>query len=164
MATIEKYLIHLINAIIVFCLASMMIMVFVNVVLRYGFNSGITFSEEVSRLFFVWMTFLGAIVAMKDGSHIRVDSLVNKLSPLGQKICAIVGNGLIIYVCSLLLEGGWKQTVINVHTASPVTGWPMAGLYVTSVIASIGIALYAIRNIIQQFTQTKSQLPGEHNL
>jgi TRAP-type C4-dicarboxylate transport system permease small subunit len=40
-------------------LASMVILVFGNVVLRYGFNSGITFSEEVSRFLFVWMVFLG---------------------------------------------------------------------------------------------------------
>jgi len=55
MATLEKYILRIINFIIVFCLASMMLMVFVNVVLRYGFNSGITFSEDVSRLFFVWL-------------------------------------------------------------------------------------------------------------
>ncbi|WP_058910937.1 TRAP transporter small permease [Entomohabitans teleogrylli] len=163
MATIEKYILHLINAIIVFCLASMMLMVFVNVVLRYGFNSGITFSEEVSRLFFVWLTFLGAIAAMKDGTHIRVDSLVQKLSPAGQKACAFISNALILYVCSFLLEGGWQQTVINMDTVSPVTGWPMASLYITSVIASIGIALYAIRNIINLFRKQDSQ-PEENNV
>lgn len=152
MDVIETYIIKLINGIIVFCLASMMIMVFVNVVLRYGFNSGITFSEEVSRLFFVWLTFLGAISAMKDGSHIRVDSLVQKLPLGGQKLCTVIGNILIIYVCYLLFVGGWQQTVINLDTLAPVTGWPMASLYITSVIASIGIAIYALRNILQAFT------------
>ncbi len=43
----------------------MAVLVFGNVVLRYGFNSGITASEELSRWLFVWMTFLGAIVAMR---------------------------------------------------------------------------------------------------
>src|SRR2546423_2066887 len=44
----------------------MMILVFGNVVLRYALNSGITMSEEMSRWLFVWMTFLGAIVALKE--------------------------------------------------------------------------------------------------
>ena len=50
---------------IALCLALMVVMVFGNVVLRYGFNSGITVSEELSRWLFVWMTFLGAIVALR---------------------------------------------------------------------------------------------------
>ena len=50
-------------------------MVFGNVVLRYAFNSGIAVSEELSRFFFVWLTFIGAIVAMRDGAHLGMDTL-----------------------------------------------------------------------------------------
>lgn len=46
-------------------LAVMVVLVFGNVVLRYGFNSGITVSEEVSRWLFIWGTFLGAVVALR---------------------------------------------------------------------------------------------------
>jgi len=46
-------------------LAVMVVMVFGNVVLRYAFNSGIIVSEEVSRWLFLWVTFLGAIVALR---------------------------------------------------------------------------------------------------
>lgn len=155
MAILEKYILRTINVIIVFCLASMMLMVFVNVILRYGFNSGITFSEDVSRLFFVWLTFLGAIAAMKDSAHIRVDSLVEKMPAWGKNVCEFVGNALILSVCWLLFQGGWQQTVINLDTVSPVTGWPMAVLYITSVIASIGIALYAFTNIFRLFRNRK---------
>lgn len=155
MAILEKYILRTINVIIVFCLASMMLMVFVNVILRYGFNSGITFSEDVSRLFFVWLTFLGAIAAMKDSAHIRVDSLVEKMPARGKNVCEFVGNALILSVCWLLFQGGWQQTVINLDTVSPVTGWPMAVLYITSVIASIGIALYAFTNIFRLFRNRK---------
>lgn len=49
-----EHLIRAIEAVLVVLLASMAIMVFTNVVLRYGFNKGINISEEVSRYFFVW--------------------------------------------------------------------------------------------------------------
>lgn len=49
---------------IVALLVAMVVMVFGNVVLRYGFNSGIVISEEVSRYFFVWLTFIGAVIAL----------------------------------------------------------------------------------------------------
>ena len=45
-------------------MVGMVLMMFGNVILRYAFNSGITISEELSRFFFVWLTFIGAIVAI----------------------------------------------------------------------------------------------------
>jgi TRAP-type C4-dicarboxylate transport system permease small subunit len=57
-------------------LALMAAMVFGNVVLRYVFNSGIAVSEELSRWLFVWMTFLGAVVALKENAHLGTDMLV----------------------------------------------------------------------------------------
>ena len=65
----------------------MVVLVFGNVVLRYGFNSGITVSEEVSRWLFVWLTFLGAIVALKEHGHLGSDMLVARLPPRGKKRC-----------------------------------------------------------------------------
>ena len=63
----------------------MVVMVFGNVVLRYGFNSGITVSEEMSRWLFVWMTFLGAIVALREHGHLGTDMLVSRLPAGGQE-------------------------------------------------------------------------------
>ena len=60
----------------------MSLLVLVNVILRYAFNSGLPFSVEVSRFAFVWVVFLGAIVALKDGSHLGVDTIVRKLPRL----------------------------------------------------------------------------------
>ena len=68
---------------VVAIMATMACMVFVNVVLRYGFNSGASITEEISRYLFVWLTFLGAILAFKDNSHVSVSVLVDKLSPPG---------------------------------------------------------------------------------
>ena len=69
---VEAYF-HLLKVLIALFLAIMVVLVFGNVVLRYAFNSGITVSEEVSRWLFVWLTFLGAIVAMREHGHLGVD-------------------------------------------------------------------------------------------
>ena len=74
----------LFSFLMVACLALMVVMVFGNVVLRYGFNSGITVSEELSRWLFVWMTFLGALVALRTHSHLGTDSLVARLPRAGR--------------------------------------------------------------------------------
>ena len=80
MAKIVDGYFSLLRLLIVLCLAAMCVLVFANVVLRYAFNTGITVSEELSRWLFVWMTFLGAIVAMREHGHLGMDSLVARLA------------------------------------------------------------------------------------
>ena len=58
----------LLEFLVVACLVAMVIMVFGNVVLRYGFNSGITVSEEMSRYCFIWLTYIGAMIAMREAA------------------------------------------------------------------------------------------------
>jgi TRAP-type C4-dicarboxylate transport system permease small subunit len=89
-----------IEALLALALAVMVVLVFGNVVLRYGFNSGITMSEEVSRWLFIWITFLGAVVALKEHSHLGVDMVVSRLPPLGKKICLVASHGLMLYILS----------------------------------------------------------------
>src|SRR5438067_12977510 len=108
---VEGYF-HVLKLIVVLCLAVMVVLVFGNVVLRYGFNSGITVSEELSRWLFVWMTFLGAIVALKEHGHLGSDMLVSRLPTLGKKICLVVGQLLMLYVTWLIFKGSLDQARI----------------------------------------------------
>lgn len=77
---IDRYC-RLLEWAIVLLLALMVVLVFGNVVLRHVTNSGITVSEELSRWLFVWMTVLGAIVAVKEHAHLGTDMLVSRLDP-----------------------------------------------------------------------------------
>lgn len=60
-------------------LAVMVVMVFGNVVLRYVFNSGIAAAEEIARLMFVWLIFLGAILALRRHAHLGVELVQARL-------------------------------------------------------------------------------------
>ena len=68
---------------IVACLAIMGLLVFGNVVLRYAFNTGIAVSEELSRLLFVWLIFMGAVLASAQRIHIGFDTLLHAVGPRG---------------------------------------------------------------------------------
>jgi TRAP-type transport system small permease protein len=147
MAAFEKVLIRAINTLIVLSLAAMLVMVFGNVVLRYVFNSGISASEEASRILFVWMVFLGAIVAMRDHAHLGVDSFVLKLPPGEQKVVRVLVLLVMLYLCSLMLIGSWKQTVINLGTFAPVTGMSMAAFYATGLVGAVGMGGYILLDL-----------------
>ena len=125
------------EALIALCLALMVIMVFGNVVLRYAFNSGIAASEEVSRWLFVWLTFLGAIVALKEHGHLGSDMLVSRLPLWGKKLCLVVGQLLMLYITWLLFEGSLAQVKINWDVEAPVTGASMAVVYSAGLVFSV---------------------------
>ncbi len=133
-----------IRFVMVVCLAVMVILVLGNVVLRYAFNSGLTLSEELSRWLFVWVTFLGAIVAMKEGVHLGSDTLVSRLSIKGQKICFVFSHLLMIFACWLLLEGSWNQVLINFETTSAVMEISMSFFYVCGVVTALSGGLILI--------------------
>lgn len=123
------------------CLALMVVMVFGNVVLRYGFNSGITVSEELSRWLFVWMTFLGALVALRSHGHLGTDSLVSRLPVGGKKLCLAITHLIMLFMCWLMFRGGWQQMMINWTTTSAVMEASMAWFYASGVVFSVLAAL-----------------------
>jgi TRAP-type C4-dicarboxylate transport system permease small subunit len=128
---------RLLSAVMVLFLGIMVVLVFGNVVLRYGFNSGITLSEELSRWLFVWMTFLGALVALRSHHHLGTDSLIARLPVRGKKICLGASHLLMLYLCWLMFRGSWQQTVINRGTTSAVMEASMAWFYAAGVFFSV---------------------------
>jgi len=133
------------DALIALALAIMVVLVFGNVVLRYGFNSGITVSEEVSRWLFLWMTFLGAVVALKEHAHLGSDTLVSRLPRTGKRVCLIAGQMLMLYITWLVFKGSLDQTRINWDATAPVTGLPLAIVYAAGVVFSVSAAVILVR-------------------
>ncbi len=146
MKSLEKYLTHAMNAVIVSALALMVVMVFSNVVLRYLFNSGITASEELARFCFIWLVFVGSVVAMKERAHLGVDSLISRLPRGGKIVFVLVSNALMLWVCYLFFVGSWRQTVVGWGTLKPATGIPMAFHYATGLVMSLGVAVILVGN------------------
>ena len=128
-------------------LAVMVVLVFGNVFLRYAFNTGITVSEELSRWLFVWMTFLGALVALREHAHLGVDTLVKRLPPLGKRICLVLSLLLMLYVTWLLLQGSWEQTLINLDVKAPATGLSTGLFYGVGLVFGVTAALILLHQL-----------------
>jgi TRAP-type transport system small permease protein len=152
MARIVDGYFWLLKALIAVFLAIMVVLVFGNVVLRYAFNSGITVSEEVSRWLFVWLTFLGAIVAMREHGHLGVDSLVKRLPSGGKKACLVLSQVLMLYVTWLLLVGSWEQTLINWDVAAPASGLSTGLFYGVGVVFAVSTGLVLIGDLVRAVT------------
>lgn len=130
-------------------LAVMVVLVFGNVVLRYAFNSGLTMSEEVSRWLFVWLTFMGAVVALREHGHLGTDALVSRLPRLGKKICLVLAQVAMLYVSWLLLKGSWVQAEINWDTEASVTGASVGIFYASGVMLGVSSMAILLRDLLR---------------
>jgi TRAP-type C4-dicarboxylate transport system permease small subunit len=143
---------RLLDALIALALAIMVVLVFGNVVLRYAFNSGITVSEELSRWLFVWLTFLGAVVAIKEHGHLGTDMLVSRLGKTGKKVCLVLSQLAMLYVTWLLFQGSLTQAQINADVQAPVTGASVAIFYASGVFFAVSAGLLLLRELIRTLT------------
>jgi len=142
---------RLLEVVLVLCMVVMFIFVFINVVLRLGFNSGIDISEELPRFAFVWMCFIGGVVGMRRHSHLGVDMVVAALPMLGRKICWGISQA-IMAVCSLyILYGTWLQHDIIAKNASAVMQVSMLYVYGISYLAGVAITLICLINLVRLF-------------
>ncbi|WP_263773100.1 TRAP transporter small permease [Propionivibrio soli] len=128
-------------------LGLMVILVFGNVVLRYGFNSGIVFSEEVSRFLFVWMVFLGSVLMLKDNGHLGVHTLTKKMSLGGKKACKFLSDLITFGCCILLTIGGWKVVVLNMPNIAPVSDIPLGVVFVACLVCSVGMGILLLNSM-----------------
>ncbi len=140
------YLWRGLEALLVILLAGMAIMVFGNVVLRYGFNSGIVVSEEMARYFFVWLTFIGAVVTFRENAHLGVETLVQRFGRNGRVICMVLSDLIILACMVAFFWGTVKQYPINASMTAAVVGISMIWIYGIGFFTSFGIgALVVIR-------------------
>jgi TRAP-type C4-dicarboxylate transport system permease small subunit len=135
--------------VMVVCIATMLVMVFGNVMLRIFFNTGIDLSEEIPRFAFVWMTFLGAIVGMRRRAHLGVDVMVKMLPVAGQKICWALSQGVMLVCCGYIVYGTWLQHDIIKGNASPVAQLSMLWVFGVSYVSGAGIGLICLSNLVR---------------
>ena len=138
---------QLLSVLMVIGLALMVVLVFTNVVMRYAFNSGITMSEELSRWLFVWVTFLGAIVAMHEGAHLGSDMLVSRLSVRGKKLCLLLGHLLMLFICWLMFKGSLDQVKVNWDSTSAVMEASMGIFYACGMVFAVSGAVILLNHL-----------------
>lgn len=148
---------HFIDYFIAVLMAMMVILVFTNVVLRYGFSSGLRPSVELSRLGFVWIVMLGAAVVLKRKEHLAITEISETLFPKFVPILRRISLLVILVSVSMLCWGATKQAIANWNNFSQLTGLPKGLLYVPGAIS--GFLMFFIA--IYQFFESDQSHNGD---
>ena len=133
----ERYLVTANRAIIFVMMAVMTTLVFVNVVARYVFNFSIIWAEEVSQYLMIWIAYLGAGLALREGRHVALEMLHDRLSaPVCRKLRMAVGGLLLAFLGAVTVLGFqfavfvWNQEtpVLNISLGIPTLAIPIGAL------------------------------------
>ena len=130
----------------------MVLFVFMNVVLRTCFNSGLTWSEELSRYLFVFVTYVGAISAMRVNGHLGVDTLISRGPRPLQMVMYVVSQLVIAALMCILVHGSGKMVLQNTESRTAALGISYALLYSVGIITGVSIAAMAVANIVYAVT------------
>ena len=128
-------------------LAVMVLLMFLNVILRFVFSTGFVWSEEVTRLSFIYLVYLGTVAAFRDNRHLGVDTLLEHVPPIVQKVLYAVVQLIIIWVMWLLVQGSWDLAVQSRNDQWVATQYPRSLIMGAGVVTGAAIVLIALGNL-----------------
>lgn len=129
----------------------------IQVIMRYVFSSSLQWSEEISRYFFIWFAFLGMSYAVKKGSHMRIDILEYNLPKLKKPIEILGDLFFMIFAIYMLIHG--SKVIIFLKDSgqsSPAMGLPMYLVYLSLLIGFALVICRIVQKYVLRFKQQKS--------
>jgi len=131
-----------------FMMVAMVLIIFANVVLRYGFNSGLMWSEEVALLLAVWFGFISLALGVKQNLHINLSLIAEHRMPDRlNRALDILRGALYLAIGLAMLVFGWKLTKMTMGSIMPATQWPAGLLYAVLPLSGIVLIYEAIADL-----------------
>ncbi len=125
------------------------VLVIINIILRYIFNSGLVWSEEVATGCFVWAVFIGAVAVFKHRGHVGVDLIVKRLPQAMQRgirlltdLILVVLNGYMAYLSVLYIQTSYTKM-------TPVLGVSSAYISSSVLIAFVLMTAYSVQFVVE---------------
>tara|TARA_Y100001949_G_scaffold174557_1_gene182258 strand:+ start:5979 stop:7172 length:1194 start_codon:yes stop_codon:yes gene_type:complete len=129
-------------------LAFMVIVVFSSVVLRYAFGTGWTGAEELSRLAFVWLVFVGVASSMRRGELMAFSMIRDRFPHLFRRVVDSISWIMVAVASALAALGGWNQMQFGWTINSPVVGYPLAVAMVPVAASMVALAVLALIQLV----------------
>lgn len=139
----------LLNGITAGAMAVILILMTLQIIMRYIFRNPLQWADEIARMAMVWMTFLGAVIAFREKGHICVDLVTNSLPPRAKRIAIWVTDLLCIGFLCILTVTGFQYVRMNLHIVSLVTGIRKGITYLVIPISSIWMMLYIVVHLAE---------------
>lgn len=144
---VTEGIVKLLSSVCVILITGLTIIVFLQVVTRI-LEISLPWTEELARLFLIWLTFIGSSLALQKKMHLSVDFFVNLAKKNLRSIIGLLIHALMIVFFSILVVYGFNLTIQSMDNTSSTLQWPMGVFYCVVPVSSI-LSIYFI--IINMF-------------
>ncbi len=133
------------DSLLVFMFVAMVSIIFFQVIMRYVFNNSLSWSEELGKFLFVWLSWIGISIGHRRREHIKITLLVDRLPPVAKRISEIISELILIVVCGVTMIYGIRMLGIQWTT-------PYAGIKISTswgyLSVVLGCGLFVLRGFI----------------
>jgi len=126
--------------------------VFLGVFSRYVMGRTFTWYDEIARLVFVWIVFLGAAVGVRRSGHFRLHLVIDRFPPGLRRAADIFGVLAIMLFGGVLIQQGWKLVELGQFQQTPVMGLSKGYVYASMPAGGALIILYSLRHLWRAVT------------
>ena len=150
------------RALMMIILAAMVVVTFVNVILRYSGENSFLWGEEVARHLMIWLAFVGSGMTLRAGAHIGIDTLEQRLpAPAGRAVRTVIAVIMLMLFVALMLEGvdyAWRTRFQTSAALQISMAWVYAGMPVGCLLMIAHLCLVARRYILGQPIESEDSL------
>lgn len=148
----------------------MIVLTFFNVLIRYtnyipGWSESVIglslvkltpINAEITRISFIYLVYLGSIIAARDNKHLMIDTLIMKVPPLAQKILYVIIQLIIIILMGILAIGAWNIALTNINDSWVATHFPVFLIHFAGVLLGVAFIIISIANLFRMFVYKES--------
>jgi len=153
---VNKYISKFIIVILTISLTFLVVMLFVQVVLRYAFGSSFAAIDELSRFMFIWITSITLSLAFREGSHLGVTVITSKLNDKSSFYAGKIISFINIVFLLILTYGGYKMSALTMHQVSPTLDISMGFIYAAIPVGAILCVFNELEKLTEKYTPKKS--------
>jgi len=140
--------------------AATIVVITAQVLWRYAFRNALPWTEELARYLFMWITFLGAALAVRDGMHIRVTLLLERLPARWRRYVEVAGLGLMVLLMGFLVFVGVRWVWTNRATWATTLDLPLSYVVYSSLPVGMALGIYfALRRAVKSLRGNDAEQP-----
>lgn len=149
---------------VIVMIASMALVVGSNVALRYLTNHSLPWADEVARYLMIWMTFIGAGLALRNGAHVAITNLQDSLPKPAQKLLRAAIILLLLAFFTFMVQVSWQYATRMQFQKTPALQLPFLYIYAAMPVG-FGLLIAHLLLIARRFINAGDykRLPGGAN-
>lgn len=144
---IRRALGNTVEGVLLVMMVALCVDVFLGVFSRYVLARTFTWYDEIARLLFVWIVFLGAAVGVKRGVHFRLHLVVDRFPPALQRATVIFGVLVVMGFGWILIQQGWKLVELGRFQQTPVMGLSKQYIYASVPVGGVLVILFSLTHL-----------------